>query len=154
MRPIARPDFSYRQDCGVPGFDESRLLLVMDGECALCSAAARCIARWDHHDRVRIATVQSKLGRGLLLHYGMKPDDPESWLMVEDGRAYGSLDAIVTLAPELHWALRPLRALRLLPFGVQDWLYARLARNRYALFGKGDICALPDPELQRRVITK
>lgn len=154
MRPVARPEFSYREDSGVPRFDETRLLLVMDGECALCSAAARRIARWDHEDRVRIATVQSQLGRGLLLHYGLKPDDPESWLMIKNGRAHGSLDAIVSLGPQIHWSLRPLLILRLLPFGVQDWLYARLARNRYSLFGKGDICALPDPELQRRVIAK
>lgn len=154
MRPDARPDFSYRQDSGIPCFDESRLLLVMDGECAMCSAAARRIAQWDHKDQVRIATVQSQLGRGILMHYGLKPEDPESWLMVENGRAHGSLDAIATLAPQLHWVLKPLLVFRLLPFGVQDWLYARLARNRYAWFGKGDICALPDPELQRRVIAK
>lgn len=154
MRPVARPDYSYRQDRAVPRFDESRLLLVMDGECALCSGAARRIARWDRRDQVRIATVQSHLGRGLLLHYGMQPDDPESWLMIENGRASGSLDAIITLGPRLHWALKPLLALRLLPFGAQDWLYARLARNRYAMFGKADICALPDPELQRRVIAQ
>lgn len=154
MRPAAHSDYSYRQDQTVPRFDESRLLLVMDGQCALCSKAARRIARWDRQDRVRIATVQSGLGRALLLHYGMQPDNPESWLMIEDGRARGSLDAIVSLGPRLHWGLLPLLILRILPFGAQDWLYARLALNRYAVFGTADMCALPDPELQRRVIAQ
>jgi predicted DCC family thiol-disulfide oxidoreductase YuxK len=47
------------------------------------------------------------------------------------------------------WVLQPLR---LLPRPAQDWLYRRLARNRYRLFGRTDICALPDPELRARLI--
>jgi predicted DCC family thiol-disulfide oxidoreductase YuxK len=45
-----------------------------------------------------------------------------------------------------------LQPLRLLPRPAQDWLYRRLARNRYRLFGRTDICALPDPELRARLM--
>lgn len=152
MRPAQRPPYSYRDDPEVPAFDDDCILVVMDGDCALCSATARRIARLDRDDKVRICTAQSPLGRGLLGHYQLSPDDPDSWLMLHEGRARGSLDAIVALFPKLHRGFVPLRVLGVLPVGVQDWLYARIARNRYH-FGKTDLCALPDPELRRRLIS-
>ena len=38
------------------------------------------------------------------------------------------------------------------PRPVRDWLYLRMARNRYALLGRTDLCALPDRELRARLI--
>jgi len=42
--------------------------------------------------------------------------------------------------------------LRLLPRTVQDWLYRIVARNRYRLFGRTNMCAIPDPGLLARLI--
>lgn len=152
MHPEERPQFSCLEDPTVPKFDASRILLVMDGNCTLCSRAARFIARRDHHDQIRITPVTSELGSAILSHYGLDPADPATWLMLADGHAYGSLDAILRLGPMLHFAFRLAAPLRLLPRAVQDWLYARIARNRYALFGRSDICTLPDDALRRRLI--
>lgn len=152
MRPTDRRPYSWRADPGVPPFDERRMLVLMDGECALCSATARRIARLDRRDEVRLCTIQSPLGQGLLRHYGLAPDDPDTWLLIHKGRATGSLAAAATLFPLLSRAYAPVALLRLLPSAVQDWLYARVARNRYRLFGKGDLCGLPDPEVRRRLV--
>ncbi|MEM7497278.1 MAG: DCC1-like thiol-disulfide oxidoreductase family protein [Pseudomonadota bacterium] len=152
MRPVALADYAWRGDPSVPAWDEARILLVMDGDCALCSAAARRIALWDGADKIRITTAEGPLGRALLRLYGLDADDPATWLMIEDGRAYGSLDAMLRLAPRLKRWTRVFGALRVLPVAVQDWLYARIARNRYALFGRDDLCALPPEALRRRLV--
>ncbi len=152
MRPKPHPPYSYRGDTAVPEFDETRIHVVMDAECALCSRAARRIARLDRADKVRIAPAQSGLGQALLQHYGMSPDDPETWLLVEEGRAYGSLEAMLRLFPMLSSIYAPLRGLSLLPFALQDWIYARIARNRYRIFGRADLCALPDAAVQSRLV--
>lgn len=151
MRPAKRPRFSYRDDPQVPAFDEGGILLVMDGDCALCSGAARRIARWDRAEQVRICTATHPLGQALLAHYALSPEDPTSWLMLQDGQARGSLEAILCLLPQLRPGFVPVRLLRLVPLGLQDWIYARIARNRYR-FGKTQMCALPDAALQRRLI--
>ena len=152
MRPKTQPDYSFRNDQTVPEFDETRIVLVMDGNCAICSGAARRITRWDQKDQVRIATVTSPLGSSLLAHYGLNPEDPASWLMIRDGRAYVSFDAMLRLGGTLKPAFRVFNLFRILPRPAQDWLYARLARNRYALFGHDDLCALPDDALRHRLV--
>lgn len=149
---IRREPYSYRSDPAVPAFDDRGPVTVMDGECVLCTAGARVIARFDRAHEFRICRAQSVLGRALFVHYGLVPDDPESWLYLIDGRAYTSLDAMIRAGRRLGgpgWLLQPLRVL---PRAAQDWLYRRLARNRYRLFGRTDMCAVPDPALRARLI--
>ena len=147
-----RAAWSYRDDAAVPAFDDAGPVTVMDGECALCSFGARLIARFDRREEFRICRVQTPLGRALLRHYGLDPDDPESWLFIEEGRAYTSLDGMIRAGRRVGgvgWLLQPLR---LIPRGVQDRLYVRLARARYRLFGRAEMCALPDPRLRARLM--
>lgn len=149
---VDRAPYAYRDDPEVPAFDDGGPIAFVDGDCALCTFGARLIARFDTRRAFRICRTQSPTGRALLVHFGVDPDDPESWLYLVDGRAYGSLDGIVRAAARVGgvgWLLQPLR---LLPGPLQDWLYRRVARNRHRLFGRADICAAPDPALRARLM--
>ena len=96
--------------------------------------------------------MQSELGRALLQHYGMSPDDPLSWLYVQHGQAYTSLDAIVRVGQKLGGIWRVLNVFRVLPRSWQDRLYGVVARNRYRFFGRKSFCDMPAPEIQDRII--
>jgi predicted DCC family thiol-disulfide oxidoreductase YuxK len=52
----------------------------------------------------------------------------------------------------LGWPWRAAKALLILPRPLRDWLYDRVARNRYALFGRKDSCEIPSAELRERLI--
>jgi len=144
--------YSYRHDSAVPAFDDSKIVLVMDGGCALCSRGARWVSRCDKADRFRICPADSGLGQALFRHYGLSTQDPETWLCLFAGRALGGLDAWIAVGRHLGGTAGLLRGLAILPGPLRSWLYRRMARNRYALFGKTEMCALPDPELRRRLI--
>ncbi|MDF1720769.1 MAG: DCC1-like thiol-disulfide oxidoreductase family protein [Minwuia sp.] len=144
--------YSYRDDPAVPVFDDSAPVAFMDGDCVLCTTGARVIARLDHRLGIRICPVQSALGQAMLAHLGQDPDDTETWIYLRDGQAHAALDAMICMGRDIGgpgWLLQPLR---LLPRGGRDWLYRRIALNRYHLFGRTDMCAVPDPKLRRRLI--
>lgn len=124
----------------------------MDAGCALCARGAAWIAHQDRAAEFRIIPVQSDLGAALLLHFGLDPDDPTSWLFLESGRAYTSLDAMIRAGRQLGRWNHALTVLRVLPRPVQDWLYARVARNRYRILGRADLCAMPDAAVQARLL--
>lgn len=144
--------YSYRTDSSVPAFDDSTPVAVMDGDCAICSWGARMIHRLDRTGTTRICPVQTPLGGALLRHYGLDPKDPASWLFLDEGQAHKDFDAVIHAGRRFGGLARLTQTLRLLPRPIRDWLYRRLARNRYALFGRADICALPDPAFQRRLL--
>ena len=127
-------------------------IAVMDAECAVCTLGARMIHRIDRSGEVRICPVQTPLGARLMAENGVDAADPETWLLIEDGVVWRDAEAIIRIgARSGRWG-RLLTLLRLIPRPVRDWLYRRLARNRYRLFGRADMCALPDPDFRARLI--
>ncbi|PWR02447.1 DUF393 domain-containing protein [Meridianimarinicoccus roseus] len=150
--PCSSTAFSYRNDPTVPPFDDAGPVAVMDGTCSLCSQGARAIARLDRAGRFRICPVQSPLGTALVRHYGLEPDDPETWLLIDHGLAWSGMEAIIRIGTVLGGIGRIAGVMRLLPRRAREWVYRRIARDRFR-FGKADMCALPDPELTRRIIT-
>lgn len=148
---IDRKPYSYREDPAVPSFEDDRALAVMDGDCALCSWGARTIAKLDHSEKFRICPLQSPTGKALGLHYGLALDDPETWLFLENGRAWTGMEAIIRIGEALGGVCKLATALRIFPRPVREWMYRRIALNRYR-FGKTDMCSLPDERLRRRLI--
>ena len=96
-----RPPYPYRDDPAVPHFDDGGPVAIMDGECVLCAIGARSIARFDRERCFRIGGTKSVLGAALVRHYGLEPDDPETWLYLEDGRAWSGMVAIIQIGARL-----------------------------------------------------
>ena len=147
----AQPLYSYRDDPNVPAFEDSGPIAVMDGECALCSWGASTIARLDGDAAFRICPLQSSTGTALAQHYGLEPGDPETWLFLDDGHAWSGMEAIIRIGERLGGVGRLGSGMRVLPRPAREWIYRRIARNRYRL-GRSDMCALPDPALRARLL--
>ena len=124
--------------------DDMRFFAVMDADCVLCSNGARWIARNDPDQTIRLIPMQSDMGRYLLTKHGLDADRPKSWLYVEDGKAFTSLEAYVRIGQRLGGIWKGLVALRVFPKFVQDAFYYWIARNRYRLFGHTGVCTFPD----------
>lgn len=131
---------------------DSDVIAVMDAHCALCARGARWIARNDRQDRFRIVPIQSPLGNRLAQKHGLDPTDPASWLVLDKTGAHSAFDALVVAARHLGGIWHGIAILKILPRPIATRLYRFVARNRYRLFGTADLCALPDPAVQARLI--
>jgi predicted DCC family thiol-disulfide oxidoreductase YuxK len=89
--------------------------------------------------------------RARVRHYGLEPQDPETWLFIENGQAYSGMEAIIRIGERLGGLGRLVGAMRVFPRSVREWFYRQTAKNRYRL-GRTNICALPDKELQARLL--
>ncbi len=153
MTLLPQLPYSYRKDPAVPSFPDDGPVLVVDGACTLCSVWARFVARHDRDGAFRLAVAQTPLGRALLRHYGLDPEEPESWLCLLEGRAYEGLDGIAVVTRRLGgWPAAVGRLAMVPPPRMRRWIYARVARNRYRIFGRTDLCACPDPALRARLL--
>ena len=132
--------------------EENKIIAVMDANCGLCARGAAWIARNDGADQFRIVPVQSRLGEHLMRAEGLDPQDPSSWLVIDAAGAHQGLDALMAAGGHLGGVWRGMRILRILPRGLRDAAYRLVARNRYRIFGRANLCALPDPKVQQRLI--
>ena len=148
----AQQPYSYRDDPAVPRFPDDKGLIVFDGVCVLCTGFARFVLQRDRNFAFRLTMAQSALGQALFRHYGLNPNSYETNLVLVDGRAYSKLDSLAIAGQRIGGVWRLLSALRLLPRPLADWLYDRIAQNRYGLFGRTDACMIPPPEWRSRFL--
>lgn len=126
-------------------------VILYDGICVLCSSGIRFVAKRDVDRIFRFTSIQSTYGRALALRLGIDPNAPETFALVMGGRPYLSSDAVLAISARLPgW--RWTKALRIVPRGLRDALYGFVARHRYRMFGRTEVCDIPGPELRSRVI--
>nr|WIE92251.1 DCC1-like thiol-disulfide oxidoreductase family protein [Mesorhizobium sp. WSM4875] len=148
-------DLSEQKRPLLPGqaYDARQPLLVFDGVCVFCSGFVQIVLKIDRNKRFRLATAQSPLGEALFREHGLPTEDYDSNLAIIDGAAFTKLDSFVAVMAALGWPWRAARLLLVLPRPLRDWLYDRIAKNRYALFGHKDSCEIPSAELRQRLIS-
>lgn len=127
-------------------------LVVFDGECVLCSGFFHFIVWADKKKQFQFSTAQSAFGEALYDHYDLKPDDYDTNLVFIEGKLYERFHAFVAAMKLLGWPYRVLAIFEVLPNRLLDWFYYKIARNRYALFGKRDTCIIPSDEIKARFI--
>lgn len=125
-------------------------ILLYDGVCVLCSGGVRFVLRHEREPAIRFVAVQSTEGRALARVHGLDPQAPESFLFIENGAALAKSDAAFAVIRHLRGPARLLLLGRILPRPLRDWLYDRIARNRYHLFGQKTVCERPDPRQRHR----
>ena len=123
---------------------------LFDGVCELCSGGVRYTLRHERDHKMRFVAIQSREGHALALEHAIDPNQPDSFLFIENGAVMRKSDAVLGIVAHLGWPARLVLAARLLPRPARDWLYDRLARNRYRLFGRKESCILPDPAQRHR----
>jgi predicted DCC family thiol-disulfide oxidoreductase YuxK len=133
---------------------EGRDLILFDGECVLCLGFFRTMVRLDRAERFSFATAQSPLGSALYGAPGLPVSEFETNLVIVDGVIHQRLDAFAAAMAAAGWPWRALAAVRFVPRPLRDALYHRIARNRYAIFGRYDACMIPDPHLSARFIDR
>jgi predicted DCC family thiol-disulfide oxidoreductase YuxK len=131
---------------------ENGAIIVFDGVCALCNGWVRFLLRHDRKGRYRFAAMQTPTGRALLAAHGLDPDDPSSFLLIEDGNAWMDTDAIRRVVAGLGGVWRIAHGLALLPRHLRNRIYRTIARNRYRWFGRHDTCFLPTPDQRGRFL--
>jgi predicted DCC family thiol-disulfide oxidoreductase YuxK len=150
---LDRPLFSWRDDPAVPDFPDDLALFVFDGDCVLCSRSARFVLMRDRAGRIRFAAAQTPLGRALMAHGGLDPDDPASNIVLAEGRMFLKSDAALKLAGllGLPWSLA--LVLGLVPRILRNGVYDIIARRRIRLFGARQACYLAEPGMADRFLS-
>lgn len=128
-----------------------RPVFVFDGECVLCSSGVRWLMRHDRQRRLTFASSASPTGAALFAQFGLDPN--ETYLLIENGRAYTKSNGYLRLCTILGGGWRLLLIACIIPRRFRDWAYDRVARNRYRWFGRVGQCELLTPDERAQLIS-
>lgn len=117
-------------------------IIFFDGACAMCNGFVDLMLRADRQQVFLFAPIQGETARELLPPIG---EDPEQWSMVylDERGIHDQSDASLEVYRRLGGLWAPLGWLRFVPRFVRNPVYRLIARNRYRLFGKREVCRIP-----------
>ena len=127
-------------------------ILMYDGVCYLCSWIVRFALKRDPHGRLRFMSLQSAAGQELLQEYGVAVGEFDTALLIENGRVYERSTCVLRAVRYLRFPWPLLYGLIVVPPFIRDAVYDFIAGNRYAWFGRMDVCTIPAPELRERFL--
>lgn len=128
------------------------LILIFDGVCNLCQFSVNFVIRHDKNGRFQFTSAQSPTAVALQKQHHLNALDSETMVLIKDGIAYTKSDAAIAVASHLDGGWKVLAILKIVPKGVRDWGYVKIAANRYNWFGKKDSCLVPSADIRARFL--
>lgn len=135
-----------------PNVGPDEKVILFDGVCKLCNGWSRFIIQHDTAHRFKLCSVQSDEGQAILSFFAYPTDHYDTMLLVEGNRAFERSEAFLRVVAHLPAPWRWLAWLRVMPERLRDFMYDRIALNRYRLFGKYDRCVVPSARDRLRFV--
>lgn len=128
-------------------------IILFDGVCNLCAAWVQFVIKRDPNAQFTFASVQSPQGQALLAWCGLPTNQYDTMVYIENGQAFFRSTAFFKIVCQFNAAWRLFTVLgSIVPTVIRDWLYDRIALNRYRLFGQREVCLMPSASLTSRFL--
>ena len=120
-------------------------IIFIDGHCNLCNWFADFVISRDKRRRFKFASLQGETSKEILDQQLV--EDTDSILLYSENSINLESDAVSKILREMPdgW---PIIGILIIPFPriVRDNVYKLVARFRYRIFGKADLCRVPTEE--------
>lgn len=128
-------------------------LMLFDGQCVFCNGAANFAFRNEQSGRLKFAALQSQAGQEIARLYGLPTEDFNTFVIINNGKAYTRFDAAVELGRLVGGGYAALAGIMafLVPGAVGNSVYSFLWPMR-KLFGAKEQCIIPSAEMKARVV--
>lgn len=138
-------------------YSRRRMLVLFDGQCALCHGWVKFLLARDRRGTFRFAPQQGTTAAPYFVRHGLTEVALRSVVVVLDAdgpneRLLLKSDAALEALADLGGPWRVLLVFRWVPRVVRDWVYDFIAKHRYRWFGTTDACLLPPPGSMSRML--
>jgi len=125
-------------------------LIFFDGICLLCNGFVDLLIRLDKHKKLNYAPLQGSTAKSLLNKNYRQLD----MVVFKDSRGalFTKSTAVIEIAIHLGGIWKIFIVFKIIPLFMRDWIYDRIATNRYKIFGTRKSCRLPSPNSKDQIL--
>jgi predicted DCC family thiol-disulfide oxidoreductase YuxK len=132
-------------------------VVLYDGVCGLCNGLNQFLLKRDRHDRFRFASLQSEFAAALLKKHDVNSIDLDTVYVVDNyGQANERLlsrsDAVLHVLRQIGGIWNLFRLGSTIPKSLRDALYNLVVQNRYRMFGKYEVCLMPEERFKHKFL--
>ena len=127
-------------------------IVFYDGQCFLCSASVRFIAKRDKKKKIFFSSLQSNIAKCILSDQIELLKNQQSVVFWDGKICYIKSTAALQIVRKLDAAWPVLYCFVIIPRFIRDFFYDLISINRYRWFGKSE-CIIPiDFEIKDRLL--
>jgi predicted DCC family thiol-disulfide oxidoreductase YuxK len=126
-------------------------IVFFDDLCVLCSGSVLLLIRLDRKKKLKFSSLQGRLSQTIEALQPYK--SMQSVVFLNEQGAHTRTEAVIQILKQLgglYWFLGQL--LSVFPTSFLNIFYDFIARNRYRIFGKNEVCMVPSAEVRDRFI--
>ena len=127
-------------------------IILFDGVCNFCNRTINTILKHDQDAYFQFAASQSNAAIDIMQAFKIEQIAIASVILIDNEKVYTKTDAVIQIAKHLKGWPRLFRLLKFIPKPIRDFGYDLIAKNRYAIFGKREICRIPDESIRHRFL--
>lgn len=131
---------------------DKKIIVLFDGVCNLCNGFVNFIIKQDKKARIKFVTLQSDIAKDILKVHQINHLELNSVIVLIDDKIYTKSSAALMILNELGGVWKIFFAFYIIPKFIRDFFYNIVAKYRYILFGKKEICIIPSQEIVDRFI--
>ena len=118
-------------------------IILFDGVCNFCNFWVNFIIKRDKKDLFRFAALQSDKAKELTDKFSFDITSLDTFILIVGDKLYTKSTAALLVCKELKSPIKILYPLTILPKFLRDFVYDLIAKYRYKIFGRRDVCYIP-----------
>lgn len=119
-------------------------IILFDGFCNLCCFSVQFIIKRDSESQFKFAPIQSIIGQELISQFKISSLKVDTIIYFKDDKYFLRSSAVLNILRDIGGGWKLLYGFMIVPKFFRDFLYQMIAKTRYRLFGKKEICMIPD----------
>jgi len=133
--------------------NHNKKIILFDRECNLCDWSVQLLLKNDPNDIFRFASLQSEMGKKIQEEYSIDISKMNSVILIDNYITYKTkTSAVFSIIASMGNLWRLLVIFWIVPKPIRDWIYMRVVKNRYRLFGKKNTCMIMTKDIMHKFL--
>ena len=115
-------------------------IVYYDGVCGLCDGFVELLVKLDKKKKLKFSSLQGESGKRLLNKLNLDLEEFDTVLFKVNDQVYTKSTAVFKIINSIGGIIKLFLVFNLLPRRFNDWIYSKVAKNRFKIFGKLDKC--------------
>lgn len=122
---------------------QNKKVILFDGVCNFCNYWVNFVIKRDKNDLFRFASLQSEYAQDILKNIKLSTEDFDTFVLIDSDKFYKKSTAALMVLKHISGWLKIIYPLIILPKGIRDLIYSVIAKYRYKIFGRSELCRIP-----------
>lgn len=132
--------------------NSNELIFFFDGVCGLCDRTVDFILLHDRKLLFLFSAIQNDETKSFFLRRGLPVPDLTTSILFDRGLFFYKSQAFFRIMSKLGFPWSLACIFQVIPSVISDFVYDRIAQNRYRIFGQRKTCRIPTAEERSRFL--